>query len=61
MLVSCPKTKQQALQSLPEKETTDVTGEAAKRNLSLKMDPLRVSVLALSQACHHLSPEEYNA
>lgn len=53
MLVSCLSTTQQALRTLPEKETTDVMSKTAKQNLLLK--PLRASAIVLSHACH-LSP-----
>lgn len=54
MFVTCLGTSQQRLQTTPKTETTDVTSQAAKQNLLLKQKPLRVSVLVLSQACHHV-------
>lgn len=56
MFVTCLRTGQQGLQTTPKTETTDVTSQAAKQNLLLKQKPLRVSVLVLSQACHHVRP-----
>lgn len=56
MFVTCLRTGQQRLQAPPKTETTDVTSQAAKQNLLLKQKPLRVSVLVLSQACHHVRP-----
>ena len=53
-LASCLSAKQQALQTLPRKETTDVTSQTAKLNLLLELSPSHVSVLALSHACYHL-------